>query len=284
MITKELGRSGILVGSVGQGTAYSKDKLLSQSREIVRVLEAGVDYGMNLIDTAEVYGDGIAEELISKVLKGRRSKVILATKFAPEHASASGVIEALDGSLVRLGTDYVDIYQFHWPNPGVPRAETVLALEKCVSAGKARFIGVSNFSRRELGVFDSLCVGIRLVSAQSEYNILEQYPKYDGTLNYCNEQQISLLAYSPLDQGRIGNINNAQRTVLEQMAQNYAKTVSQIILSWLISHRPVIAIPMTANIEHVKENADSMRFDMLAQDIRIIHSIFINPLSWRHGF
>ena len=280
MIMKELGRSGILVGAVGQGTAYPKKKLLSSSRELIRILEAGIDYGMALIDTAEVYGDGLAEELISEVIKGRRSKVIIATKFLPEHSSSSGVIYALENSLKRLGTDYVDLYQFHWPNPEIPLAETAVALEQCVRAGKARFIGASNFSRRELEAFDGLSKEIRLVSLQTEYNVLERSPEYDGTLDYCIRKQTSILAYSPLDQGRIGDLNNAERIILEQVAEKYAKTIAQIILRWLISRRPVIAIPMTADIGHVNENAESMRFDLSLEDIQTIDRIFDTPINF----
>ena len=279
MIMKELGRLGLRVGAIGQGTAYPKKKLLTQSRELIRILEAGIDYGMNLIDTAEVYGDGLAEELINGVIKGRRSKVVIATKFSPEHASRSGVIEALENSLKRLGTDYVDLYQFHWPNPEIPFAETALALEKCVRAGKARFIGVSNFSQRELEAFRGLSKE-SLVSLQTEYNVLERNPEHDGTLDYCTREQVSILAYSPLDQGRFGDLNSERRIILEQMAEKYAKTATQIMLRWLILRRPVIAIPMTADIGHAYENAESARFDLSLEDIQTIDRIFDTPINF----
>lgn len=278
MVTKKLGKTGLFVGAIGQGSAYPQNKMRQNASEIIYALSCGIDCGMNLIDTAEIYGDGRAEELIGEVIKHRRSEVVIATKFLPEHADYNGVLQAVENSLKRLETDYIDLYQFHWSNPRIPIAETVSAIEKCIREGKVRFIGASNFSRRELDELRIICGSVRLVSLQVEYNILERSIENSGLLDYCGDHLISILAYSPLDQGRFFGMNASKKFVLAKLAKEYNRTIPQIILNWLISHEPVIAIPMATNYEHVVDNFRSAEFNLRPEDIRLIDRVFDAPI------
>ena len=217
---------------IGMGTGFS-DVELKEPDKVVKALQFGIEQGMYFIDTGENYGGGRCEELIGRAVAGKRKDVILASKFSPEHSAYRDVIAACEGSLRRLKTDYLDLYQTHWPNPSVPIEETMHALHDLHKQGKIRAMGVSNVGINEL--HDA-------VSLQVEYNLFERTVEYDGTLAYCQKNDINLIAYSPLDQGRQG------------------KTISsQLQLAWLVSHQGVIAIPKSTNPKHIKENAEAMR-------------------------
>ncbi len=253
------------VPPIGMGTGFN-DAELKDPDKIVDAIRSGIDQGMRLIDTAENYGGGMCEILVGRAIAGKRAQVILASKFSPEHSNYQGVIDACERSLHRLGTDYLDLYQTHWPNPNVPVEETFGALQRLLREGKIRAIGMSNVLWKALRP--------QLVSLQAEYNLFERTVEYDGTLAYCQKNKFSLIAYSPLDQGRI------ESSLLTALAEKYQKTVSQIILCWLVSHDSVIAIPKSADPLHIKENTEAMRFVLDSKDRARIDKEFFQEIVY----
>jgi len=196
-----------------------------------------------------------------------RDKVVIATKFSPDHSEYNEVIASAEGSLRRLNTDYIDLYQVHWPNPEVPINETMRALEHLVENGKVRHIGVSNFSLSQLKEAREVLKKHDIVSNQVEYNLFDRHIEKD-VLPYCEEENISVIAYSPLDQGKMarGDVSNE----LDRLAKKYKRTASQIILNWLNTHQPVISIPKSLTKKHILENASSLDFEMEEEDIDAI--------------
>ncbi|MEK7615676.1 MAG: aldo/keto reductase [Patescibacteria group bacterium] len=239
---------------IGMGTGFSEDELKDPDR-IVEAIQVGIDAGMRFIDTAENYGGGVCEELVGRAIAGKRRNVVLASKFSPEHSKYDQVIAACERSLRRLKTDYLDLYQTHWPNPGVPFEETLRALHYLKEQGKIRAIGMSNVGIKELPR--------DVVSLQQEFNLFERTVEYDGTLDYGQKNNVSIIAYSPLDQGR------TDRTL-----------PSQLQLAWLVSHDGVIAIPKSANPKHVKENAEAMRIVLKAEDKARIDREFFQEIVY----
>ena len=265
-IMKQLSTTSIKLPGVGQGMGdYTWDD--SQ----IEILRAGIDLGMNFIDTAEGYDGGHAEEIVGKAVKGVRSKVIIGTKFSSKHNSYDDILRAAEGSLRRLQTDYIDLYQLHWPNPSLPLEETMAAMERLVREGKVRCIGIGNLYLRELQEARSALTSERVVSLQTEYNLFDCTVE-DEILPFCDRNGILLIAYSPLDQGRIAN-GSIQRELLERLASKYNKTTAQIVLRWLISKPSVIAIPKAKNMKHLEENASSTDFDIDGQDIEEIDRV-----------
>jgi aryl-alcohol dehydrogenase-like predicted oxidoreductase len=271
---KALGATGILVPAIGQGTMgiggrFERD--VSSDTECIRLLRLGVDLGLTLIDTAEVYGEGHTEELVGVALRGLRDRVMVATKFSPEHSTYEGVIRAAEGSLRRLKTDYIDLYQTHWPNPRVPIENTMRAMEKLVDDGKVRFIGLSNFSMSQTQRAQR-CLHAPLVALQHEYNLFERTVE-ETLLPYCNANTITLFAYSPLAQGKIGMIN-AQGRRLSNIARKYESSVAQLVLAWLTKDPSVVAIPKASKESHIRENAEALGCEMDTTDCDEISKLF----------
>lgn len=258
-------------GTMGIGGYFSKDT--TGDAEYVRLLRLGIDLGMTLIDTAEVYGGGHSEELVGEAVQGIRDQVFIATKFSPEHSSYDHVLKAAEGSLRRLDTDYIDLYQIHWPNPSVPLEETMAAIERLVRDGKVRYIGVGNLYLRGLQETQSVLSGTRVTALQTEYNLFDRSIE-DEILPYCQEQNITVIAYSPLDQGRIVDSKEC-RVVLEKIAEKHNRTLAQIALRWLMYK--TVPIPKASNLEHVKENAATIDFDLDDGDIQEIDRVSRRP-------
>jgi len=263
MFFKKLGNTSVEIPAIGQG-AGGNDNYSDSHR--IKVLRYGIELGMNLIDTAEAYGDGHSEEVVGKVIAGQREKVFVATKFSPEHNRYNDVIRALEGSLRRLKTDYVDLYQIHWPNPTVPLRETVDALSSLKASGKVINIGVCNFSLDNLIEAQTMLDG-KIVSNQVEYNLFGRTIEKD-ILPYSEQNGMAVLAYNPLYRG-----GTSLQAILDKLAMKYYKTPVQIILNWLVSHTVVIPLQGTMSLEHVKENALAADFTMEEEDIKMISQI-----------
>jgi len=269
---KKFGSTGVSVAAIGQGSMgvggqFSPD--VSWDEEQVAALKLGIAHGMTLIDTAEIYGGGHAEEVIGKAIEGVRDRVFVATKFSPEHSSYRDVLAAAEGSLARLKTDYIDLYQIHWPNPEVDIRETMRALEELVDAGKVRHIGVSNFSLSQLKEVRTVLKKHGIVSNQVEYNLFDRSIEKD-LLPYCEKENIALIAYSPLDQGKATSGSN----VLETLAKKYGKTASQVTLNWLSVHPAVFPIPKALKPEHIAQNAGAVDFLLAPEDIEAMNIAF----------
>jgi diketogulonate reductase-like aldo/keto reductase len=262
--------SAIGQGCMGIGGYLSSD--LRQDEEQMKALRLGIEHGMTLIDTAEAYGDGHSEELVGRAIMGIRHKVFIATKFSPEHNSYDGVIKSAEESLNRFRTNYIDLYQVHWPNPKIPIAETMRAMERLLLDGKIRYIGVSNFSLKELKEAEKHLSKNFIASIQVEYNLFDRIIE-NNILPYCKQAGITIIAYSPLDQGRIASGDEKIRK-LKIIADKYGKTMAQVALNWLIMHPSVIAIPKAVRSDHIKENASAADFELSGDDFKELCNIF----------
>jgi len=278
---KKLNETATEVSAIGQGCmgigGYLSRDAANDTR-FVRSLKLGIDLGMTFLDTAEGYGNGHSEELVGQAVQGMRDKVCIATKVSPENLSYNAVINAAEGSLRRLRTDYIDLYQVHWPNPAIPFAETIQALDRLVHDGKIRNIGLCNFSLREMKEAVGALSVSEVVSIQVEYNLFDRAIE-KNILPFCEDERITTIAYSPLDQGRIGS-SDTKAVVLASLAEKYNRTISQITLNWLVSHPTVIVIPKAATEQHIRENAGSADFQLSDEDFDRIGRVFTNEYSF----
>jgi len=273
MLYKNLGNTEIKIPAIAQGASrigsysnFNPDEVNNR----IKAIRYGIDMGMNFIDNAELYGGGFAEEVVGRVIEGVREKVFLATKFNPRENVSESLRSSIENSLRRLKTDYIDLYQIHWPNPAISLEQTMLALSRLIEEGKVRFAGLSNFPVEDFIIAQSF-FNCRLVSNQIEYNLLDRSAE-DESLLYCRSQKVTLLAYSPLNQGIIF-INDEQKRVLLSIAEKYGKTVPQVILRWLIKDPSVVVITRTKSIERVKANALSTEFELMEEDILKINEL-----------
>jgi aryl-alcohol dehydrogenase-like predicted oxidoreductase len=262
------------VGVIGLGTGDEFWNGAIDDEAKIDLIRRAVGLGMTLIDTAEGYGDGRSEELVAKAVRGLRERVVLATKFSPQHHSAAAVTRALEASLRRLETDRVDLYQLHWPNPRVPLAETMGALAALVRAGKARAVGVSNMSPREMVEAQAALGATPLTSLQTEYNVIERSVEQNGTLASCAERGLSVLAYSPLDQGQIATWPRRGRETLTAIAARRGRSLAQIALRWVVHRRHVLALCRTTRPAHLEADAAVMDFDLDPAEVAAIDDAF----------
>lgn len=243
MRLKELGKTSVRLPEIGFGTwNYGGG---------VEPLRAAIECGASLIDTAESYG---TEEIVAQAIKGQRHRVFLATKVLPRNFKQRNLIAAAERSLRRLGTDHIDLYQLHWPNLTIPVEEPMRGMEELVDTGKVRFIGVSNFSVRDLIEAQVALGKRRIVSNQVRYSLAERTIE-GGLLQYCQENGITVIAYSPLASG-LRNIRAVDpERVVSRVAQASAKSEAQVALNWCIRKENVIAIPKASSVAHVMEDA-----------------------------
>ena len=267
---KDLGKSKIKTSTIGLGTNFAAD-ILKEEKKFIYLMQKAQDNDINFFDTAEAYHNGYSEILIGKAFKKIREKVIIASKFSSEHSRHKDVLKAAEDSLKRLQTNYIDLYQIHWPNPAVPFEETLKALEKLKTGGKIKHIGLCNFSLRQLKDIRALSQ-LPIVSLQTEYNLLERSIE-DDLIPYCKKNNITIIAYAPLNSGNILKTEKYSKIFLN-LSKRYNKTTSQIILNFLISHAHVIPIPATTNIVHLEENAKSLEFIMKKNDIQLLAKTF----------
>ena len=278
MLYKELGHTGIKVPAIGQGTTGTGSYLNfdpAKVKERMEVLRYGIELGMNYLDTADLYGGGLSEEVVGEVIKGRRHKVFLASKFNPKANVFDSVINSVEGSLKRMKTDFIDLCQIHWPNPLLPLSEIMNALVKLIDQGKIRYIGVSNFSLEEFKEAQSCLTNQTIVSNQVEYNLIDRSIENDF-LPFCEKAGVTLIAYSCLNQGKF-LLGKKQKELLDNLSIKYHRTISQMILRWLISHKPVIAISQSKSMSHTEENALSTEFDLEEEDILAINEVYKQP-------
>lgn len=255
---------------MGIGGLFFREEL--DDREHIRLLQLGIELGMTLIDTAEVYGAGHAEELVGAAVQGIRDRVFIATKFSPEHSAYHDVVRSAEGSLRRLDTDYIDLYQAHWPNPQIPIEETIQALEKLVDDGKVRFVGLSNFSVAEMRQVQSSLASGRLVATQQEYSLLERTME-QAVIPFCHENGLSMLAYSPLAQGKLAS-NDYRLGAAAELSTKYNLSPAQLALNWVVRDPKVLAIPKASTERHVRENAMALTTDIASEDLERLSTLF----------
>jgi diketogulonate reductase-like aldo/keto reductase len=242
VFSRELANSGVRLPEIGFGTWNYHGG--------VQPLRAAIECGACLIDTAESYG---TEEIVGEAIKGRRHQVFLATKVLPQNFRRRDLIAAAEKSLRRLGTDHIDLYQLHWPNLTIPVEEPMRGMEDLVDAGKVRFIGVSNFSVRDLVNAQAALSRQRIAANQVRYSLIERTIE-GGLLEYCQKSGITVIAYSPLAIGFRNIVVADPERVLRRVAQASAKSEVQVALNWCISKENVIAIPKASTVAHVLED------------------------------
>jgi diketogulonate reductase-like aldo/keto reductase len=264
--------SGEAVPALGQGTWYLGEDPQRRTEEIA-ALRLGLDLGMTLIDTAEMYGDGAAELLLGEAIEGRRDEVFLVTKVLPQHASTRGTISACEASLRRLRTDRIDLYLLHWRET-IPLEQTLQAFEALVKEGKTRHWGVSNFDVDDLEELVSLRGGDAVAANQVLYNLARRGIEWD-LLPWCKRHRIPVMAYSPIEQGRL--LSNPE---LRRIADLHKATPAQIALAWVL-RAGVIAIPRTGSRAHVQDNRRALDITLTAQDVADLDRVFPPPTSKR---
>ncbi len=273
MLTKEFGKTGRRVSEIGMGTYYDPWWTATAftgwrrgAAEKALAIRAGLDAGITLVDTAEIYG---SEPIVANALaKSKREDVFLATKVWPNHLHADDVVRSLDKSLKRLGTSYVDLYQVHWPNPRVPIAETMGAMEELVRQGKVLNVGVSNFDLQQIKEANSALPKSQLAAVQLDYSLIHRRVEGD-VLPYCEDEDIALLAYYPLGHGRLIADDR-----IDGISEKYGKTDCQIALRWLAGKKNVFPIPRASRTEHVRENAGASGWELSNEDSEALGTRF----------
>jgi diketogulonate reductase-like aldo/keto reductase len=258
MNVREFANTGIQVPELAQGTwQYGAGP---------EPLRAGLELGACFIDTAENYG---TESIVGEAISGMRERVFLASKVSPTHFRYHDVIRAAENSLQRLRTDYLDLYQLHWPNYTIPLEETMSAMERLVETGKVRFIGVSNFSVAELKRAQAALSRARISSNQVRYSLLDRSPERD-LLPFCQANGVALLAYSPFSTGLKKMLEADSEDLLGQIATELGKTRAQVALNWCVSHPSVIAIFKAETIDHVRENCGASGWALSEEQRRLL--------------
>ncbi len=261
---------GVRVPAIGQGT-WRMGERERHARPEEQALRIGLDLGLTLIDTAEMYGEGRSEELVGRAIANRRHETFLVTKVYPHNASRSGVVAACERSLRRLRTDRLDLYLLHWRG-GVPLSETVEAFERLRHAGKIVRWGVSNFGLEDMEEVAALPGGGACATDQVLYN-----PDYRGIefdlIPWAQGRQMPLMAYSPVGQG--GRLLRAP--ALDKIARRHGKTTAQIAIAWAVRNGTVIAIPKAASPDHVRENAEAAGIVLTPEDLAEIDAAFPPP-------
>lgn len=236
---------------------YSKD------RKFIEAIKYSISRGITHVDTAELYGAGHAEELVGEAIKGfDRKKIFITTKISPQNLFTQGQIRKhAEASLKRLGTDYIDLYLIHWPNPLAPMENVMAAFDKLVSQRLVRFIGVSNFSLRQFQNAQKYSKE-KIVTNQVEYSLLCRDSERE-LLPFCQKEEVILTAYTPLANGKL-----AQKgyEALDKVAAKYEKTPAQVALRWLIEKPGVIVIPKSSSKEHINELLGSLGWKLEKED------------------
>lgn len=231
-------------------------------------LRLGLDLGATLIDTAEMYFD--AESVVGRAIAGRRDELFIVSKVLPSNASRQGTIAACERSLKRLGTDRIDLYLLHWRGD-VPLAETLEAFEALKAAGKIRHWGVSNFDTDDMDELFGLPEGRDCQANQVLYNLTRRGPEFD-LLPWCRQNDIPVMAYSPVEQGRL-----ARSGKLDAVAARHGVTPAQIALAWVLAHPGVIAIPKASQPEHMRQNIAATNIELSAEDLAELDRAFAPP-------
>jgi aryl-alcohol dehydrogenase-like predicted oxidoreductase len=289
METRTLGSNGPKISQIGIGVWQASDLWKGDDEQIVRAITRAHELGVNLVDTAEVYGKGHSEEVVGRALRDiGRDEFVVATKVHGANLRYDELQRAAAASMKRLGVSEIDLYQVHWPDPWeqVPLKETMRALEKLYTDGKIRAIGVSNFAVRDLEEARSHLSRTDIVSNQVRYNFLQREIE-EEVLPYCRKNNITILAYSPLAQGALTgkydrqhvpkgvirdenklfapkNIEQIEKvnSVLSSIARRHGCSVSQVALSWLLANQIVVPIPGAKNEAQAEQNVSSTKHQL----------------------
>ena len=261
--------SGEQVPALGMGSWMIGDDRSRRAEEIA-TLQRGIDLGMRLIDTAEMYGEGNSEKLVGEAIRGRREEVFLVSKVYPHNAGRKAAQAACERSLRRLGIECLDLYLLHWRG-SVPFAETIEAFETLKAQGKIRHWGVSNLDTEDLQEWVDTPGGAAVAVDQVLYNLTRRGIEWD-LLPWCQTRRIPVMAYSPIEQARL-----LRHSGLCELAGRLGMTPAQVALAWLLQRDAVIAIPKTSTRKHLEENFAALRFSLEADVVAELDRLFPPP-------
>ncbi len=259
------------IPALGQGTWRMGESADSRRREVA-ALRTGIELGMTVIDTAEMYADGGAEEVVGSAIDGRRDEVFVIDKFYPHNATAKKMVTACERSLRRLRTDRVDLYLLHWRGD-VPLRETLEGFDVLLKAQKIRYAGVSNFDVSDMEELFALADGKRIVANEVMYNLERRGIEVD-LLPWCRRRKRAVIAYSPIEEGLLAGRTHVG---LSAVAQRHDATPAQIALAWTIREPGVVAIPKAASATHVRENWGALGITLTKRDLDELDSSFGPP-------
>ncbi len=274
MKTRRWGATAWHVPVIGQGTWHLEQ---TPRRRAIETLRRGIDLGLTHVDTAEMYGDGAAEELVGEALEGRRDEVFLVSKVVPGNASYEGTIAACERSLRRLATDRLDCYLLHWRG-AYPLEETFNAFEQLVEDGKIRSWGVSNFDVDDLEEASELVDLERITCNQVLYHLQERTAEY-RVLPWCAAHGVSMVGYSPFGSGRFPSLSSHGGRVLAEIAQAHDATPRQVALAFLARDPHAFVIPKASSVEHVEENAGAAELELDRREVAWIDEAFAHAPS-----
>lgn len=260
--------------AIGQGTWYMGEDA-GRRRDEVAALQAGLDLGLKLIDTAEMYADGAAEEVVGEALAGRRDSAFLVSKVYPWNAAGQKAITACEASLRRLKTDYLDLYLLHWTGD-FSFADTVNAMETLIAQGKIRRWGVSNLDYGDMQALWQVAGGQHCATNQVLYHLASRGIEYD-LLPWCQQQQMPVMAYSPLAQAGRLRRDLFSNPVVNDIARTHNVSAAQILLAWVIRLPGMIAIPKAANVAHVEQNAAALEITLSADELKQLDKAYPAP-------
>ena len=266
-------RSGQRMPVLGQGTWGFGERDKGRAAAVA-ALRHGIDRGMTLIDTAEMYGEGGAEEIVGEAIAGRRDEVFLVSKVYPHNASRKGAIAACERSLKRLATDRIDVYLLHWRG-GERLADTIAAFETLQRDGKIGGYGVSNFDTADMKELWRVAGGAATVTNQVLYNLTRRGAEFD-LLPWCRAQGVPIMAYSPIEQARM--LGNA---ALKKLAGERGITPAQLALAWLLHQDGVVVIPKAGKLKHIDENAAALDIALTPADLAALDRAFPPPKAKR---
>ena len=259
---------------IGQGTWFMGENPALRAQESA-ALRAGIDLGLTVIDTAEMYADGGAEEVVGEAIRGQRERVVLVSKVYPWNAGGRKIASACEESLRRLNSDYLDLYLLHWRGDYLLQ-ETVAGMDALVAQGKIRRWGVSNLDYDDMQELWQADGGEQCATNQVLYHLASRGIEHD-LLPWCQQQRLPVMAYCPLAQaGRLRN-GLLNHTVVKNIAQARGVTAAQILLAWVISHRGVMAIPKASSIEHVRQNAAVLDIVLNGEELALLDNAYPAP-------
>jgi diketogulonate reductase-like aldo/keto reductase len=261
--------SGDQIPVLGQGTWRMAEEPSRRGDELAS-LRLGLDLGLNLIDTAEMYADGAAEELVGEAIEGRRDEVFLVSKLVPANASKKGTLEACERSLRRLGTDRLDLYLLHWRGQ-LPLAKTVEAFGELLESGKIRHWGVSNFDAIDLAELITVAGGTTVETDQVLYNLAHSEIEYE-LLPWCRDWGLPVMAYSPTDRGRL-----LDHPALVAVALRHHVTPAQVAIAWVLRLDDICVIAKAAIPAHVRENRAAVDLVLTRNDLATLRLAFPSP-------
>ncbi|MCM2677236.1 aldo/keto reductase [Alkalicoccobacillus plakortidis] len=267
-------KDGTELPSIGQGT-WLMGENISKKQDEIRALQLGLDLGLKVIDTAEMYGEGLSEQLVGEAIKGRRDEAFLVSKVYPHNAGFPSIIKSCENSLKRLETDAIDLYLLHWRG-GVPLSETVEGMEKLKKDGKIKRWGISNFDTADMEELWALPDGENAQANQVLYHLGTRGIEFD-LMPWQKQKQLPIMAYSPIAHGGRERERLLENSVIKEVATDYGVTPLQIALAWTVRSGDVLSIPKAVQAQHVRQNAEAMSIELSVETLKQLDAAFQPP-------